>query len=205
MPRRPFARLCSLFVHNYCAHMASAPALRVLAHPLRSRLLGHLRVHGPATATELAAALDTHTGATSYHLRKLEDVGLVQDTETGQGKRRVWRAAADPSSHDAAEPDLPMDADDQAAADWLARDYVQHFTERADSWVDERLAWPQTWQQHCGLNDHAVLVTTEQLTALTAELTEVLDRYRRAGAGSPGARRVAAYTALLPVDPPPQR
>ncbi|AKU17735.1 winged helix-turn-helix domain-containing protein [Luteipulveratus mongoliensis] len=183
---------------------ADRPALHVLAHPLRSRLLGQLRVHGPATATELAAALGTHTGATSYHLRRLDEVGLVTDTGTGVGKRRVWAAVEDAAAHDAAEPDLPLDADDQAAADWLARDYIQHFAERADAWVETRGDWPTTWRQHCGLNDHAVLVTTEQLTALTAELTEVLDRYRRAGAGTPGARRVSAYTCLLPVDDAPR-
>ncbi|KNX36429.1 winged helix-turn-helix domain-containing protein [Luteipulveratus halotolerans] len=186
--------------------MAAAPerpALRVLAHPLRSRLLGHLRVHGPATATELAAALGTHTGATSYHLRKLDEVGLVEDTGAGDGRRRVWAAAAEPALPDVADPDVMLDEDDQAAADWLARDYVQHFAERADGWVSDRQQWPATWRQHCGLADHAVLVTTEQLTALTAELTEVLERYRRAGAGTPGARRVAAYTCLLPVDPAP--
>ncbi|MDF8264369.1 winged helix-turn-helix domain-containing protein [Luteipulveratus flavus] len=185
------------------ARPTTRPALRVLAHPVRSRVLGHLRVHGPATATELAAALETHTGATSYHLRKLEEVGLVTDTGTGTGRRRVWAAAAEPELPGAGDPDLALDADDEAAADWLARDYVQHFAVRADAWVGERGRWPTTWRQHCGLDDHAVLVTTEQLTALSAELAEVLDRYRRAGAGTPGARRVAAYTCLLPVDPPP--
>ena len=64
----------------------------MLAHPLRSRLLAQLRLHGPATATDLADVLDTNTGATSYHLRKLESVGLVTDTGTGEGKRRVWEA-----------------------------------------------------------------------------------------------------------------
>ena len=57
-----------------------ATSLRVLAHPLRSRLLSRLRVGGPATATDLATALGTNSGATSYHLRKLESVGLVTDT-----------------------------------------------------------------------------------------------------------------------------
>jgi DNA-binding transcriptional ArsR family regulator len=71
-----------------------AAALRVLAHPLRSRLLSHLRLHGPATATDLAERLSTNTGATSYHLRKLEEVGLVSDTDTGVGKRRVWEATS---------------------------------------------------------------------------------------------------------------
>lgn len=70
-----------------------AGSLRVLAHPLRSRLLGALRRDGPATATDLAAALGTNSGATSYHLRKLEAVGLVADTGKGEGRRRLWRAA----------------------------------------------------------------------------------------------------------------
>ena len=48
---------------------------------------------GSATATELAAELSTNTGATSYHLRKLESVGLVTDTGEGEGKRRLWRAS----------------------------------------------------------------------------------------------------------------
>ena len=39
-------------------------ALRTLAHPLRSRLLTQLRLHGPATATSLAGTLGTNSGAT---------------------------------------------------------------------------------------------------------------------------------------------
>ncbi|RYE79717.1 MAG: ArsR family transcriptional regulator, partial [Myxococcales bacterium] len=70
-----------------------ATAVKVLAHPLRSRLLSALRRDGAATATDLAAALGTNSGATSYHLRKLESVGLVEDTGDGEGKRRLWRAS----------------------------------------------------------------------------------------------------------------
>ena len=64
--------------------------LRVLAHPLRSRLVGALRFHGPATATQLAARLGTNSGATSYHLRQLAEVGLVEDdAERSSGRDRV--------------------------------------------------------------------------------------------------------------------
>ena len=70
-------------------------SVKVLAHPLRSRLLGALRLGGPATATALAARLGTNSGATSYHLRRLEDVGLVTDTGEGSGKQRWWAASAD--------------------------------------------------------------------------------------------------------------
>ena len=175
--------------------------LRVLAHPLRSRLLAHLRVHGVATATELAAALETNTGATSYHLRQLEQVGLIEDSGEGTGRRRIWRAADSPGptevSGDILDPDDP---DDVAAADWLARDYLEHFVGRASDWLDTRSQWPQPWQPVLGLEDHLTLVTAEQMTALREELVEVLERYRRLGQGNPRAKRVSVYTCALPVD-----
>jgi hypothetical protein len=45
-----------------------------------------------------------------------------------------------------------------------------------------------------------VLVTTEQLGALTGEIAAVLERYRRVGQGNPRARRVAAYAFTYPLD-----
>src|SRR5215213_4648029 len=74
----------------------TAEQLQALAHPLRSRLLGALRFHGPATSTALAARLGTNSGATSYHLRQLAEVGLVEDDEErSNGRDRWWRAAHD--------------------------------------------------------------------------------------------------------------
>ncbi|WP_426948004.1 winged helix-turn-helix domain-containing protein [Ornithinimicrobium sp. W1679] len=188
---------------------SSSQALRTLAHPLRSRLLAELRVHGGATATELAAALDSNTGATSYHLRRLEEAGLVEDTGTGTGRRRVWSAVPDQDRPGVlgvglgvaggAEQDL--DEDDARAADWLALDYLAHFGERTEAWLRERPLEETTWQQACGLEDHTVQVTGEQLTAMRAELLEVLERYRRVGQGNPQARRVVVYTCALPLPP----
>lgn len=177
-------------------------ALRTLAHPLRSRLLAELRVHGEATATELAVALGTHTGATSYHLRRLAEVGLVEDTGTGAGRRRVWRAAPSPDRAvlRGQGEDEPLDDDDAQAADWLALDYLAHFGDRAQAWLRERSTWATTWQEVCGLEDHTVQVTAEQATAMRAELLEVLGRYRRVGQGNPQAKRVVVYTCALPVE-----
>lgn len=183
-------------------------ALRVLAHPLRSRLLAELRVHGAATATELARSLETHTGATSYHLRQLAEVGLIEDSGEGTGRRRVWRAVAAGGAPGAGVGILgpgeeTEDPDDLAAADWLARDYLEHFTDRAGAWLDTRSRWPEPWQPVLGLEDHLVLVTAEQMTALREELVEVLERYRRLGQGNPRAKRVSVYTCALPVDRAP--
>ncbi|HKJ11102.1 MAG TPA: helix-turn-helix domain-containing protein [Ornithinimicrobium sp.] len=183
-----------------------SPALRVLAHPLRSRLVAHLRVHGPSTASELARALASNSGATSYHLRRLAEIGLIEDVEGGTGRRRVWRAVPDPLAD--AEPGLGeaevLDEDERSVSRWLAWDYVEHFSQRARGWVGEREAWPAAWSV-AGLEDHLVQVSAEQLTALRAELVEVLQRYRRVGQGNPQAKRVVVYTCALPVDPPPSQ
>ena len=68
-----------------------AAELRALAHPLRLRMLGLLR-EGPATASRLGRALGESSGATSYHLRVLASVGMVEeDVERGNARERWWR------------------------------------------------------------------------------------------------------------------
>ena len=184
-------------------------ALAMLAHPLRSRLLAELRVGGPATATMLAAALQTNSGATSYHLRKLAQVALVVDCGGGSGRRRMWSASTEsrprdegPGGNTAASDDADG-ADAEAALGWLARDYLHHFTDRAEQWLDTQDRWPTGWREQVGLSDHLVQVTAGQLSALREELAGVLERYRRVGAGNPDAKRVSVYVCPLPVDRPP--
>ena len=77
---------------------------------------------------------------TSYHLRKLQAVGLVTDTGEGEGKRRLWRAATD--FHSYYPSDFEGDEDSETALNWLARDYVRHFSEQAERWVDASPGWP---------------------------------------------------------------
>lgn len=191
--------LCKTIVHMAAQ---TSTALRVLAHPLRSRLLAHLRVHGDATASDLAAALGTNSGATSYHLRQLAEVGLIEDTLEGAGRRRLWRATPDQARPDELDPVL--DDDDASAADWLALDYLAHFSDQAHAWLKAKGDWPPEWQSS-GLEDHLVQVTGEQLTAMRAEIDEVLQRYRRVGQGNPAAKRVVVYTCPLPLDNPPRQ
>lgn len=174
-------------------------SLRVLAHPLRSRLLSLLRLHGPATATGLADLLDTNTGATSYHLRKLASVGLVEDTGEGVGKRRLW--APTTRSHSYVPSDFADDPDAGAALTWLSHHYVQQMAERMTAWYDAQDAWPVAWRDACGMGDDAVLATPDQVSRMMAEVAEVVERYREAGAGDPAARKVLVATALTPIEP----
>lgn len=175
-----------------------AAALKVLAHPLRSRLLSTLRRSGPATATTLATALGTNSGATSYHLRKLESVGLVADTGEGEGKRRLWEAATE--FHSFWASDFEGDEDSETALNWLTRDYVRHFAEQYERWLDVEQAWPVEWRDAVGMGDSYVIATPAQLEEMRREITDVISRYRRVGQDNPEARRVAVYTYAYPLD-----
>jgi DNA-binding transcriptional ArsR family regulator len=150
--------------------------LKVLAHPLRSRLLAGLREHGPATATALADRLGTNTGATSYHLRKLASVGLVEETEDGRGRERPWRAATE--MHGWTERDTAGDPDAEAASDWLRRFYLATFVERYTAWLDTHGSWPLAWQDVAGSSDFALRLSPAALAAFEADVEALFERYR---------------------------
>ncbi|OZV78736.1 transcriptional regulator [Micromonospora echinospora] len=174
--------------------------IRVLAHPLRIRLLGALRADGPATATSLAVALDTNTGATSYHLRQLAEVGLVAE-EAGRGtaRQRWWRAVHDTSSW--YPSDYDDDPDARAALEWVQVEHVKWMTEQADRWLTERVTYSPQWRDAAGLSDAFLVIGPERLTALNQEISELVRRYREASAPDEAdARPVHLVHAAFPAE-----
>lgn len=180
----------------------TAGQLRVLAHPLRSRLLGALRFHGPATSTALAARLGTNSGATSYHLRQLAEAGLVEDDlERSNGRDRWWRSAHDSTSWTSTE--FEDDPDARAADDWLARNQARNAASWSADWLDVRHDWSTEWQAASDQSDYHLDMTPAGLKDLMEELHEVVARHRDAADPSlPGAERV---TVLLQAFPSPER
>lgn len=173
-------------------------ALRVLAHPLRSRLLTALRSNGPATATALARTLGTNTGATSYHLRRLAGVGLVKDVDGGKGRERWWRASTD--AHEWTERDVIDDPEAAAASDWLKRHYLRNFLDRYERWLDIAEDWPIDWRAAAESGDTILRVTPDDLAGFQRELLELLDRYRERSPRAPDARRVEFYYHAFPAE-----
>ena len=171
----------------------------MLAHPLRSRLLTALRAGRPATATALAKALGTNTGATSYHLRKLASVGLVEETEDGRGRERWWRAST--SSHGWTERDVSGDPDAEAASDWLKRFYLRSFAERYEAWLDQAPRESLDWRDAADSGDTMLRVSPDRLRAFKKELYGLLDRYREASPDDADARAIAIYYHLFPLAP----
>lgn len=161
-------------------------AMKALAHPLRMRMLGMLRMDGPATATQLAQRLDLNTGATSYHLRQLEQHGFItEDTERGSGRDRWWRAAHDYTVVDAGRTPAERDAADAFAQS--ATSTLSQWQQRA---VMERAELPDAWRHLSVSTDHFLALTLAQATELRDRVFALLEEY------------ATAYPAH-PVDPDP--
>jgi DNA-binding transcriptional ArsR family regulator len=95
---------------NSTADGDQSTLFRVLANPLRRRMLAYLQQHREANSTSLAKALGESTGTTSYHLRKLAELRFVEEIpERSTGRERWWRAlpvnleTPDPAAMDPAE------------------------------------------------------------------------------------------------------
>jgi DNA-binding transcriptional ArsR family regulator len=151
-------------------------ALRALAHPLRNRLLGLLRLHGPATASQLGRAVGESSGATSYHLRQLEAHGFVEEVE-GQGtaRERWWRARHRMTSWEAAE--VVAQEGGSAVQDEMSRLQLQQHARMLRAWQDQRGALDPAWTAGASLNDYALRLRPAQARALASELSAVIDRW----------------------------
>jgi DNA-binding transcriptional ArsR family regulator len=146
-----------------------ATALKALAHPVRLRILGLLRLDGPATASGLAERLGLNSGATSYHLRHLERHGFVlEDAALGNGRDRWWRAAH--GSTRTAREDLT--AEEREATDAFGQAIALLHTEQLQRAVEERPLLPEEWRRASTLSDWYLRLTP----ARARELTDTLDR-----------------------------
>lgn len=172
--------------------------LRCLAHPLRTRLLASLRIHGPATSAQLAARLDTNTGVTSYHLRQLADVGLVTEDETrGTARERWWQSAHRYSSWN--DTDFDSDPDERAAAEWLGGHNARLKATWRDHWHATSATWTADWRSAASYSDFRLELTPDQLRSMNAEILAVIEHYRAAGPVAGDTQPVAVLLDTFPA------
>ena len=146
-----------------------ASALKALAHPVRLRLLGLLRLDGPATASGLAGRLGLNSGATSYHLRHLERHGFVlEEAALGNGRDRWWRAAHQ-STRTAREE---VTGEEREATDAFGQAIALLHTEEVQRAVEERPLLPEEWRVASTLSDWHLRLTADR----ARELTDTIDR-----------------------------
>lgn len=149
-------------------------SMRAMSHPVRLKILGHLRTHGPATATSLAARFELNSGATSYHLRQLAAHGfIVEDAALGNARDRWWRAAHASTTFDSASLKSPEDGEA------FMRAVAQIYSERMHRMVDDRATLPQPWLSAATMSDYNLRLTAQEARQLDKDLAAVLRRYRR--------------------------
>jgi DNA-binding transcriptional ArsR family regulator len=151
-------------------------ALRALAHPLRNRLLGLLRLHGPSTATRLGELVGESSGSTSYHLRQLADWGFVEDAGgLGTGRERWWRARHRVTSWES-EDLLDQEGGAQVQDEMLRLQLTGH-TRVLQAWMSQREELGPQWAAAASVNDYALRLTPGQARELARELEAVLSRW----------------------------
>ena len=139
-------------------------ALRALAHPVRNRLLGQLRLGGPATASQLGRVIGESSGSTSYHLRQLEAYGFVEEVE-GQGtaRERWWRARHRMTSWQAA--DLVAQEGGSEVQDEMTRLQIDQHARVLDAWHTQKESLGPEWTAVASLNDHGMRLRPDQARA----------------------------------------
>jgi DNA-binding transcriptional ArsR family regulator len=151
-------------------------ALRALAHPLRNRLLGLLRLHGPATASQLGRTVGESSGSTSYHLRQLETYGFVEEVEgQGNARERWWRARHRMTSWEAA--DVLAQEGGAEVEDELRRQQLEGHARLLNAWQAREHELDPAWKPAASLSDYALRLRPEEARELAGELHAVMDRW----------------------------
>jgi DNA-binding transcriptional ArsR family regulator len=180
-------------------------ALKALAHPVRVRMLGLLRIHGPATATSLAARLKLNSGATSYHLRQLAEHGFIEEAgDLGNRRERWWRAA-----HESTNVDI-RGSEGEAAEAGLA------FLQAALSWQVSQMQraleltsqQPREWREASTVSDWTIPLTAAEAKALTERVQALLWEVKSAapplGDASEDTRPFTVVFHSFPLPPEPE-
>jgi predicted ArsR family transcriptional regulator len=172
--------------------------VRALAHPMRNRMLGLLRIYGPQTATTLAGRLGVNTGATSYHLRQLAEAGLVVEDDTqGNARDRWWKSAHQGTAFDAAEL---LDEEPELTMGYL-HGLGQTYAENMFSFIDAMQTLAPEWREASMLSDYIFHLRPEELAAMKAEIVAVLEKYKTPDLTAPlpeGAEQVSVQLQAYP-------
>jgi predicted ArsR family transcriptional regulator len=177
--------------------LSDPAALRVYAHPVRLRLVGLLRQHETLTATQAAKLLGESSGSCSFHLRALAKHGLVEEVPA-PGRAKPWKATAQATAWETS-PDDPAASE---AGRILSTAVVDLHAETARKWVQERELDPAgAWSQAAWISDRLLVCTAEELTALRAQIGELLEPFIRRAAGprSTGERLVDFISFAVPM------
>ena len=175
-------------------------ALRALAHPLRVKLLGLLRLEGPMTASDAGRRVGESSGSASTTFASSSGTGSSRRREGGTGRRRPWRATALYTSW----PNVADTPELAEAAGAFERFVVAGYVERLERWIERRRAEPVDWQEAAVFGDSLLYLTVDELAILRDALQALADPYlERIGSSDrrpPGTCPVKFLQIAFPED-----
>ena len=172
-------------------------ALRVLAHPVRLRLLRLIREHHPITGAELAERTGESTASVSYHLSVLARHGFIEaDPVPGATKRhKPWRTTYDRMRMHSDQPgSTPLESPGGAVlASLLADSRAEQ-----DAFLAGESAPEGSVGDAAAFQLSRLVLTAAEAEQLAAEVAAVLDRYRRDGDPGPAEARFSVTFVAVP-------
>ncbi|KQX05637.1 MULTISPECIES: winged helix-turn-helix domain-containing protein [unclassified Leifsonia] len=174
-------------------------SMRALAHPLRLRLLGILRVEGPRTVGQLSEVVDEAPGSVSYHLGTLAKFGFVVEAPelARDGRERWWRAAHDSTRFDMA--DVRDDPERLGASVAMRQMVLQHYLAEQLQALDLEAGLESDWLAATTSGDIAAYLTVDEAAELSAEVQALAERWwDRGRTPRDGTRAVRLLYAVFP-------
>ena len=165
--------------------------MRALAHPLRLRLLGELRVRGPQTVGMLSRLVDEAPASVSYHLGNLASYGFVEQApDLARDRRESWWKAA--HARTSWEPvDVLDDPEKRAASDAFRRAILHRYQDTLERYLESEATLDRPWVKGTSSADSQFFLTAEELLELRAELEQLTERWAgRSDADRPDAQPV---------------
>jgi hypothetical protein len=180
-------------------------AMRALTHPVRLALLEVLETDGPLTATQAGELIGEPPNTCSFHFRQLAKYGFVEEAGRAPGHARPWRL----SVREFRFPDQQDSPDAAVAARTLKDMALQRYFARAAAFEEARTSYPRAWREAAHWQRDAIHLTPDELKAVAAEFTAILERYQERNTDPslrpPGSLPVEVLTVNYPLRHPNEK
>jgi DNA-binding transcriptional ArsR family regulator len=152
--------------------------MRALAHPARLEILELLSLaKDGATATECAEVVGLSPSATSYHLRALAKVGMIQEGPSrGDGRERVWQAS---HRHYSVSAERVASPEELAAESAVVEAFLARQNDKVRHYLDRVRSEPEEWFEVGTITDQTLQVTAAELKDLLAKIDELVEPLKR--------------------------
>jgi DNA-binding transcriptional ArsR family regulator len=179
---------------NY-VELTDPKVMRALAHPARTAILAHLQDHPTATATECSEVADESPSACSYHLRRLAQLGFVEEVPTGDGRERRWRSLISGYG-------IPKEAQDRpevlAAMRPLVRRWIEHSQRVIGDYMAGEHRFEPVWRKAATFQQTNPRVTPDELIRIGEQIQKVFEPYQEREQPPEGAERIYASFVAVP-------